>query len=41
MHITRQENGMFKVELKGFDFPFFVEEYSQALTLVLSLKGIK
>lgn len=41
MHITRQENGLYKVEFKGLDFPLYVEDYNQALELIFKLVGAK
>ena len=40
MHITRQENGLYKVEFKGLDFPLYVEDYNQALELIFKLVGV-
>ena len=41
MHITRQENGLYKVEFKGLDFSLYVEDYNQALELIFKLVGAK
>lgn len=41
MHITRQENGLYKVEFKGLTFPIYVEDYNQALEIAFKMAGVK
>lgn len=40
MHITRQENGLYKIEYKGLTFPLYVESYNQAIEIVWKLVGV-
>lgn len=40
MHITKTENGMYKVELKGFKC-FYVEDFNTGLELALKMAGVK
>lgn len=40
MHITKCNNGLYKVEFKGLDFPLYVEDYNQALELIFKLVGV-
>ena len=41
MHITKCNNGLYKIESKLFNFPLYVENYSQALEIVFKLVGVK
>lgn len=41
MHIVKQDNGLYKVELKGLAYAFYVEEYNQALEIVFKMRGLK
>lgn len=41
MHITRQENGLYKVEFKSLSFPIYVEDYNQALEIAFKMAGVK
>lgn len=41
MHITRCNNGLYKIESKLFNFPLYVEDYNQALELIFKLVGAK
>lgn len=40
MHITKCNNGLYKVESKLFKFPLYVEDYNQALELIFKLAGV-
>lgn len=40
MHVTKCNNGLYKVEFKGLDFPLYVEDYNQALELIFKLVGV-
>ena len=40
MHITKQVNGLYKVEYKGLAFPLYVESYDQAIEIVWKLAGV-
>lgn len=41
MHVTRCNNGLYKIESKLFEFPIYVEDYNQALELISKLVGVK
>jgi hypothetical protein len=41
MHIIKCNNGLYKVEFKGLDFPLYVEDYNQALELAFKMAGVK
>lgn len=40
MHIVKQENGLYKVTLKGVECPFYVENYNDALQIIFKLGGM-
>lgn len=41
MHVIKCDNGLYKIETKFFNFPLYVEDYSQAIEIVLKMVGIK